>query len=82
VPNVSVVRIRKNLDRDDVIQAFIVDTVTESAVRDFMTSIGYAEDEYEITQGDKAEVQKDMIDHEIWYNDVSIDWGKVILKLV
>ena len=80
--DVLVARIGKNVDRDDVVQAFIISTSIESAAQDFMTSIGYAEDEYELSQGDHHLVMKDLIDREIWYVVVTLEWGKASLRVV
>lgn len=82
MPNVIVARIGKNVQRENVVQAFVVNTVTESAVRDYMTTIGYSEDEYEISQGEKSEMIDSLTDREIWYVEVDIAWGKVSMKLV
>lgn len=80
--DVLVARIGKNVDRDNVVQAFVISTVIESAARDFMTSIGYAEDEYEFSQGDRDEVMVDLNNREIWYIVVTLEWGKASLPMI
>jgi len=80
--DVLVARIGKNVDRDNVVQAFIISTSIESAAQDFMTSIGYSEDEYELSQGDRDEVMKDLRDREIWYTIVTLEWGKASLRVI
>jgi len=81
--DVLVARIGKNVDRDNVVvQAFIISTSIESAAQDFMTSIGYSEDEYEISQGDRNEVMQDLRDREIWYTIVTLEWGKASLQVI
>lgn len=80
--DVLVARIGKNVDRDDVVQAFIISTAIESAAQDFMTSLGYAEDEYELSQGDRDEMMTDLNDREIWYIVVTLEWGKASLPMI
>lgn len=80
--DVLVARIGKNVDRDDVVQAFIISTAIESAAQDFMTSLGYAEDEYELSQGDRDEMVTDLNDREIWYIVVTLEWGKASLPMI
>jgi len=79
---VLVARIGKNVDRDNVVQAFIISTAIESAAQDFMTSIGYTENEYELTQGDHNDMVKDLNDREIWYIVVTLEWGKASLPMI
>ena len=80
--DVLVARIGKNVDRNDVVQAFIISTSIESAAQDFMTSIGYAENEYELSQGDRIEMMTDLDDREIWYIVVTLEWGKASLPMI
>ena len=47
-----------------------------------MTSIGYSENEYELTQGDRDKMMESLNDREIWFSEVSLEWGKASLKLV